>query len=127
MKIVKKIESPTAEISLTEDGIGILVDNTEPKTKANFLEIMDAVQEIAGDKKIPFLIDPTESSALTREMRKIAKPIMEKTVSHYAVINANLYTQILTKFFLKVDNLKIPHKVCVNRNVALEWLRSYNT
>lgn len=110
------------------DEMGILC-SVSKKVKPQSLEetkiIVENFKKIIGDKKVCLLMDVTNSSEASKEVRDYAAVEFPKFIKAMAMISKSALGKMLANLFFSVKTQPYPSKMFNNEKEAKEWLLQY--
>lgn len=123
----KCIKTTTSHTMLGEDGIVRvrMIPGTR-ETLETARENIAAFLELSAGKKLPVLIDLTDTLGASREARRLYSG---DDVSRYTAATAMVVTSPVTiltaSFFLKLNQPRRILRLFASESEAIEWLRQY--
>ncbi len=125
-KNVQVTEWGTSTTWFDEDGILYSVSKKGPKhsleeTKKRFEEF----KKIIGDTKICMLIEVTNTSESTREIRDYAAEELPKIVKAIAMVSTSAVGKMLANLFFTLKTQPYPTKMFSNEKDAKKWLQQF--
>jgi hypothetical protein len=124
VEVIELIETSSAFTAKTSEGIIINVDKPVVKSTADMHEIINAFKTLVSNKKLPLLNDPRQLKGLEKNTRKLLKPVLNELFECVAIVNPTPISNVILSFLVKVDGIKIDHKVFKNPIEGLNWIRS---
>lgn len=125
-KNAKVIDWETSLLWFDEDGILCSISKKAPKqTLEQVKEQLDKFMKIIGDKKVCLLIDVTNTSESTKEVRDYAAREFPKFVKAIAMISDSALGKMLANLFFTVKSQPYPVKMFNDEKEAKEWLKQY--
>lgn len=123
---IKGIELPTATLWLDDEGILRSVSRKAPKqtleqTRQNF----QILKKYINNQKVCMLLDVTDTSQSTREVRDFAAQELPTFVKAIAMISRSALGKMLANLFFSLKSQPYPVKMFNDENEALQWLRQY--
>lgn len=121
------IETATAHISLTSDGIvRIVIKPTEVETLENAMENVEAVHQINHEVKRPLFVN---TLALKHHDPKIVRFYSSENaggaIEALAILVESPLLKFMVNFMMSMNRFPVPRKLFTNENEALEWLMQY--
>ena len=120
------IETRTARIWLQQDGIVCIkvIANSE-QTRADVENSMLIVAKIGEGKKLPLLMDITESKGIDREGRHYsASDGVGKHITGMAVLINSSFSRVMGNFWLRTTKPVFPTQLFTSEQKAIEWLKT---
>ncbi len=110
------------------DEMGILC-SVSKKVKPQSLEetkmIVSNFKKLIGDRKVCLLLDVTNSSEASKEVRDYAAVEFPKFVKAMALISKSALGKMLGNLFFSVKSQPYPSKIFNTEKEAKEWLQQY--
>lgn len=118
------IEGPSGKIWLREDGIVCVraapgVAHDEHSAAGN----LKALRELAGDGRIPVLVDMRETGPVDRAARHAYAHA--EFISAQGLLVASPFTRIVANLFLRLGGLSQPARMFTSEDDALKWLKEF--
>ncbi|MGQ0829168.1 MAG: STAS/SEC14 domain-containing protein [Bacteroidota bacterium] len=125
-KNAKVYDWETSAFWFDEKGILCSVSKKVPPLSMNdTIRNIEEFKKIIGDRKICMLIDVTNSSESTREVRSYAATEFPKFIKAIAMISSSALGKMLANLFFTLKTQPYPTKMFNNENEAREWLKQY--
>lgn len=122
-----EVTTRTQQIVLEESGIVkcTAFDNIA-MTLEDAIENVAAVKTLAKGKKVPVLVDLSNTISASKEARAyFTKPEVAEIQSACAMIVKSLLSQMVGNFFLGLNKTRFPLKLFKNEEEARTWLANY--
>ncbi|WP_200977217.1 STAS/SEC14 domain-containing protein [Echinicola sp. 20G] len=124
---MKEIITKTEHLILTD--IGIIECKAFPNSYLNLedaIENLNAVKALANGKKIPVLVDITETKGGSKECRDYyASEEAANIQSACAMLVESSLSKLIGNFFLGLNKTKFPLKLFSDKNEAIYWLQNF--
>jgi len=124
VQLVEAIETSSAFIAKTSQSIIIIVHKPVVKTVDDMHEIIQAFNTLTPNQKLPLLNDPRDLKGLEKNTRKMLKPVFNELFKCIAIVNPTPISNVILSFLVRVDGIKINHKVFKNPIDGLKWIQS---
>ena len=123
----KTHEIPGSTIWLDENGILFSISSkTPPQNVEEAKEALVMLQRYLGEgRKVCMLIDVTNTSETTREMRNFAAEELPKIVKAIALVSQSVLGKMLANLFFSLKSQPYPVKYFNNETDAQQWLKQY--
>jgi hypothetical protein len=122
----KVYEFPTSTFWFDEDGIMWSISKKRPpQTIEQARDSIDRLKEITNNKKVCMLIDVTNTSESSRELRDYAAEELPKLVKAIAMVSSSALGKMLANLFFSLKSQPYPVKMFNDEKEALAWLRQY--
>lgn len=127
ISILELIETSSTDIILGDDLIIRALAFDETQTIDDAKEVITAVNNIAGNKKYPVLIDSSKVKEMTPESRTYYQSKEAVLyVSAIAIIITSGMSRVTADFFVGLQKLPgTPRKLFNEENKARQWLKNY--
>jgi hypothetical protein len=123
---MKEITTKTERLVMEDTGIVNIKALEPPINLEDAVENVDAVRILSGGKKVPIMVDITESKGVSREARAyLAGEETAKYQSACALIVGSPFSRLLGNFFLGLNKTKFPTRLFTEERSAREWLQTY--
>ncbi len=123
---MKVYDTPTSSFWFDEDGILYsLSKKSPPQSLEETVKLMNDFREIIGSKKICMLIDVTNTTETTREVREYAALEFPKFVKAIAMISGSALGGMLANLFFSLKSQPYPTKMFKDEEEAKQWLKQY--
>ena len=122
-----EVVTRTQRVVLEESGIVkcTAFDNIS-MTLEDAIENVAAVKTVANGKKVPVLVDLSNTVTASQEARAyFTKPEVAEIQSACAMIVKSLLSQMVGNFFLGLNKTSFPLKLFKNEEEARAWLANY--
>jgi hypothetical protein len=120
------VEGGKGTLELRSDGVIHLI--WEPKVRIEQHDAqaaMAAVNEIAGDRTYPMLVDMATTESVTRAARSVFS--IPCAANRIALLGASPVDRILANFFLGVHIPPCPTRFFTSRTESMKWLQQQET
>jgi microsomal dipeptidase-like Zn-dependent dipeptidase len=125
-KDAQVIDWDTSLIWFDEDGVLCSVSKKAPKqTLEQVKKQLEDFRKIIGDKKVCLMIDVTNTTESTKEVRDFAAKEFPKFVKAIAMISSSALGKMLANLFFTVKSQPYPVKMFNDEKEAKEWLKQY--
>jgi hypothetical protein len=118
-------ETLTSVFWFDENGILCTVSKkgnlTPEETKSRIINI----RKMLGDKKVCMLIDATDSSPLSKEVKDIIAEDFPKFVKALGIISDSALGKMLVNLFLNLKEQSYPIKMFNEEEEARKWLKQF--
>ena len=94
----------------------------EPRTLAETQQAIESFKKMLDGKKICMLVDVTNSSESSREIRNYAEQELPKFIKAIAMVSDSALGRMLANLFLTLKSQPYPTKMFNNEADAREWL-----
>jgi hypothetical protein len=122
----KIMEWPTSTIWFDESGILYSISKKVPQPSLEETKkILEEFKSIIGDRKVCMLIDVTNTSESSRELREYAAEEFPKFVKAIAMVSGSALGKMLANLFFTLKTQPYPTKMFTNEVDAREWLKQY--
>lgn len=122
----KLIETRTATLWVGEGGILYSISKKVPaQTLEETQKSVEEFKKIFGDKKFCMVLDVTNSSPSSKEVRQYAAEELPKIIKAAAIIADSAFAKMLTNLFFNLKPPPYPLKMFNNEIDAKEWLFQY--
>ena len=123
----KTHELPGSTIWLDENGILFSISNkTAPQNVEEAKEAMAMLQRYVGEgRKVCMLIDVTNTSETTREMRNFAAEQLPEIAKAIAIVSQSALGKMLANLFFSLKSQPYPVKYFNDETEAQKWLTQY--
>lgn len=119
-----EIVTRTERIWLQDGVIRCVVLPTANHTLADAHENDRAVASLAGDRRLPMLLDTRASRGLDRDARVYyVRPEAAQTLAALAMLIDSQIGRIFGNFFMSVNKPPFPLRLFTNESDALAWLK----
>lgn len=89
-------------------------------------ENVAVVRTLSDDKRVPVLIDISQSLGITKEARDyFSSDEVAEAQSASALVVKNLFARLVGSFFLGLNKTKFPIQLFTNEAEAEEWLKTF--
>lgn len=89
-------------------------------------ENVAAVKTLAGNKRVPVLVDITGSRGITKEARDyFSSNEVNEIQSACALVVGTLLARLIGSFFLGLNKTKFPVQLFTDKDDAEEWLKTF--
>ncbi|HXA01939.1 MAG TPA: STAS/SEC14 domain-containing protein [Cytophagaceae bacterium] len=120
------IDWPTSILWFDEDGILCAISKKVPEqTLEEAKESMLDFERLTGGKKVCMLIDITNSSPTSKEMRDYSAAELPKITKALAMISTSALGKMIANLFFGLKPPPYPTKMFSNEKDAKEWLKQY--
>lgn len=121
----ERIETRTATLWMGDDGIIRAVYHDEVnETLEDAKENVAAAQKLAGDRKLPVMIDMSKLKRISREARAYyASEAPARYSTAQALIASSKVSSMIGNFVLGLQRYPMPLKLFTSEEKALRWLR----
>ena len=125
-KNVKLIETPTSTIWFDETGICCSISKKHPpQSLEESKKSVEEFKKLTNGKKVCMLLDITNSSPSSKEIRDYAAEEMPKLVIAIAMISRSPLGRMVANLFFGLKPPSYPTKMFSNEKEAKEWLKQY--
>lgn len=95
-------------------------------SQATATEVINAVRDVSGGKRVPVLADIREMKKLSREARKyFGGPKVAIVQSATALLIDSGVSAVIGNFSLQVDRQTLPTRLFTSEAKALAWLEAF--
>ena len=123
---VEIIETPTSTMWFDEDGILYSISKKHPpSTIEESQKALDDLKKIIKDQKVCMLLDITNSSPSSKEMRDFAAEEMPKIAKAIAIISTSALGRMVANLFFGLKPPPYPMKMFSDEKEVKEWLKQY--
>lgn len=120
------IETPTAKLSLRDDGIVHAINLTRSQvTLADAKENVAAALKVAGGKRFPLLADIASVRSVSREARLYYREQASSHAVAAAILVRSPISRVIANFVIGLDRPVIPARLFTSETEALEWLKGF--
>jgi hypothetical protein len=120
------MEWPTSTLWFDEDGILCSISKkTAQPTLEEARQTLEEFKALIGDRKICMLIDVTQTSESSRELRDYAAEEFPKFVKAIAMVSDSPLGKMLANLFFTLKTQPYPTKMFSNEVEAKAWLKQY--
>jgi hypothetical protein len=120
------IEWDTSRFWFDENGILCSVSKKGARqTLEQTREAMEKFKKLIGDKKVCLLVDVTNSSESSKEVRDYAAREFPKVIKAIAMISNSALGKMLANLFFTVRSQPYPVRMFNDEGEAKEWLKKY--
>ena len=125
-KNIKIFEWETSRFWFDEKGILCSVSKkVNPQSLEETKLIVSNFKKIIGNRKVCILLDVTNSSEASKEVRDYAAVEFPKFVKAMAMISKSALGKMLANLFFSIKTQPYPSKMFNNEEDAKEWLQQY--
>lgn len=125
-KHLKVIEWDTSTVWFDESGILCSISKKAPlQTLDQAKRSLKDLYDLIGDQKVCMLIDVTNTSESTKELRELAAIEFPKFVKAIAMVSNSVLGKMLANLFFSVKKQPYPVKMFSNEIEGKEWLKQY--
>ena len=125
-KNIKIFEWETSRFWFDEKGILCSVSKkVNPQSLEETKLIVSNFKKIIGNRKVCILLDVTNSSEASKEVRDYAAIEFPKFVKAMAMISKSSLGKMLANLFFSIKTQPYPSKMFNNEEDAKEWLQQY--
>lgn len=128
--VIKKSETPTAIISLCSDDImRVLYKKNSDIGAKEVQQNFDEINALRENKLYSLLYSPEDSTVVVNnEGMKFSERNSYTMVPKIcvAIVVTSLAHKLIANFYIKIKNLKTPHKVFTNSDDAEVWCHQQN-
>jgi hypothetical protein len=121
------IETRTARIWMGEDGIlrGAFTDGADEKEEDAVANVATGAK-IAGDRKIPVLVDLRSASFISQEARMVyAGREANRLALAAAIIVGSPLSRLIGNFFVGLNKPAFPTRLFTSEREAIAWLKGH--
>jgi hypothetical protein len=93
--------------------------------KKNLQETFDYIHSKAGDKKVCWIGDVTDTPPPEKEARDYAAEITPKMIKALALLTNSSLSKMIAEIFMLVKKPPYPTRMFTSEAEALIWIRSY--
>ncbi len=125
---MKAQEYTTHSLRLTvgEDGIVRAVEKAVKISLENARENTALLASIADERRVPLLVDITESRGISREAREeYSGEALIANVCALALLVCSPVSKVMGSFFLGLNKPAIPTQLFSSEEKALSWLKKF--
>ncbi len=123
---VKVYDWHTSVFWFDEDGIFCVISKKSPaQTLEEAKKDIENLMEIIGQKKVCMLVDATNSTESTKELRDYAAVEFPKFIKAMAIVSNSALGKMLANLFFNIKSQPYPTKMFNDENEAREWLKQY--
>jgi stage II sporulation SpoAA-like protein len=123
---VKIFDTKTSTFWFDEDGILYSISKkVKPQSLEETKQLLEEFRSIIGNKKVCMLLDVTNSSESTREVRDYAAEEFPKLVKAIAMVSESALGKMLANLFFRIKTQPYPTKMFNNEQEAKDWLMQY--
>jgi hypothetical protein len=120
------IDLPTSRIWREDSGIVCVVSKkVEPQTVEQAREAIKLFRDYIGSEKVCMLIDVTNSSESSREVREFVAEEFPKLVKAIAMVSNSALGKMLANLFFNLKSQPYPVKMFNDETEARIWLKNY--
>jgi hypothetical protein len=120
------IEWPTSITWWDETGILCSISKKAPvQTLEEAKKTLEDFRALIGNRKVCLLIDVTETSESSKELRDYAATEFPKFIKAMAMISKSVLGKMLANLFFSVKAQPYPAKMFNDEVEAKEWLKQY--
>lgn len=120
------LELPTSTVWLEDSGIvGLIAKRAQPQSVEQARESLKAFLEFVGHKKVCLLIDVTDSTENTREMRTYAAEELPRVAKAIAIVSTSALGKMVANLFFHLKSQPYPAKMFNAEAEARDWLKNY--
>ena len=123
----KQVKINEATITLREDGIVyVLFHKNVTLDLALQMLMLNIYNEVAGNRKRPFLIEAMKGVKVSKEAKDNALRIESEAPGlAYAVIADSFVYKVIANFYLTIKTPRNPYKVFSKKEEAVKWLQGF--
>ncbi|MBA3706186.1 MAG: STAS/SEC14 domain-containing protein [Bacteroidetes bacterium] len=96
-----------------------------PQNLEDTKKVIEDFKKIIGERKVCMLIDVTNSSESTREVRNLAAEEFPKFVKAIAMVSQSALGKMLANLFFTIKSQPYPTKMFNDEAEAKEWLKKH--
>ncbi|MCE3296713.1 MAG: hypothetical protein K0R65_2427 [Crocinitomicaceae bacterium] len=124
-RLITKIETDKVIVGLRGDDIVHVYYKRGTILNPELQDLMVGYfNEIAGNRKLPFIFEADVNVGVTREARYRALQIEDQTpISCTAIYAQNFIYKLLGDFYLLINRPKCPYMVFTDFQHAIDWLQ----
>lgn len=123
---VEVLEWPSSTTWFDETGILCSISKKgAPQTVEEAEKILEEFKKWIGDRKVCFLVDVTDATESTKEMRDYAANEFPKFIKAMAMISKSVLGRMLANLFFSVKAQPYPVKMFNSEAEARAWLQQY--
>ena len=123
---VEITEWPASITWFGNDGIFYCIyKKGEPRAMAETKQTIETFKKTLNGKKICLLVDVTNSSESSREIRNYAEQELPKFIKAIAMVSDSALGRMLANLFLTLKSQPYPTKMFNNEEDAKKWLKTY--
>jgi|GEM_PF-859589 len=109
-----------------EEGILYSISKkTEPQSLEEAKKLVSEFKQVLGGRKVCMLVDVTNTSESTREVRDYAAQEFPTFIKAIAMISRSALGKMLANLFFTVKSQPYPTKMFNSETEAREWLKQY--
>ncbi len=121
-----KAETPTAVLTLRDDGILEIVHKPADVTLADAEQVHAVVEKLVGERQILVLVDIRKARSISREARQFGADSRRRTnTKAQAMIIDSGISRVLGNFFLGLNRPKYPVHLFTSKEDAVVWLKDH--
>lgn len=125
-KDAKITETATSTYWFDENGIFCSVSKKGPaQTLEEIKKNLEEIKAVIGEKKVCMLLDITNTSESSREVRDYAAVEIPKIVKALAMVSNSELGKMLANLFFNLKHQDYPTKMFTGESEAKEWLKQY--
>lgn len=125
-KNIEVFEWETSRFWFDEKGILCSISKkVKPQSLEETKMIVNDFRKLIGDRKVCLLLDVTNSSEASKEVRDYAAVEFPKFVKAMALISKSALGKMLGNLFFSVKSQPYPSKIFNDEKEAKEWLQQY--
>ncbi len=122
----KIIEWPTSTMWFDEDGILYSIQKKGVEQTIEEAKMyIEEFKKIVGNKKSCMLVDVTNTSETSREMRDYAAEVLPDVIKAVAMVSDSALGKMLANLFFTIKAQPYPTKMFNNEADARKWLMQY--
>ncbi len=125
--MAKTIETRTEIITLDDDGVcRCRVKSTATHTLDDARENVEATSSLAGDRRVPLILDARDATNITREAREYyTGPENAEVVMATAMIIGSMVGRIIGNFLIRVNRPPFPFRLFSDETSANDWITQF--
>lgn len=117
-------ETPTSTYWFDENGIFCFVSKkSAPRSLEEVRKIIEDIKKLVGGKKVCMLLDATNSSESSKEIKDMAAEEFPKFVKAMALLSDSALGKMLVNLFFNIKKQPYPTKMFGDEAEAKTWLK----
>ena len=119
------IELPTSRLWREQSGIVCVVSKKANQTVEEAKKAIETFRSHLGAEKVCMLIDVTDTSESSRDVREYAAQELPKIVKAVAMVSGSVLGKMLANLFFNLKTQPYPVKMFNDESQARAWLKKF--